>query len=159
MATKDGSVARTTRDGSVVRAIDALVDAVTRRFDSGVRDAKAAVDAGAGGQTIVGKLDVASEDCSQMPGGGLSGAQYSYAQHAYPGKTAAQLSQVRVMGHAVQASFRGSYLLPAFPFVSADNGIMNDPSVFIQDGMVAVRCGLDTGTLTYYDSVTFTLVE
>lgn len=36
---------------------------------------------------------------------------------------------------------------------------MNDPSVYIEDGMVAVRCGLDTGTVAYYDSVTFTLVE
>jgi hypothetical protein len=98
-------------------------------------------------------LDVAVERCSQAPTGGLE-----YAQHAYPGLTAPQLSQVRTLGHVAQTGVTNAVVgLPGYPFVVADGFVRETATVYVRDGMVAVLCG--TPGAHWFDTVTFTLLE
>jgi len=116
----------------------------------GSRDAIAAPQAG---PRITGSLDVAVERCSQPPSGGVE-----YAQHAYPGMNAAQLSQVRGLGHVEQKGAT-NYLagLPDYPFAGADGYVQGTATVYVRDGMVGVLCGPPGGR--WFDTITFTLVE
>src|SRR5262252_8694549 len=49
--------------------------------------------------TIGNTLDVATETCTLRVPGDIPGLVWMYAVHAYPGFAAAQLSQVRTIGH------------------------------------------------------------
>jgi hypothetical protein len=104
-------------------------------------------------------LDVATEACSNMmptvPVDG--GFGYVYAAHAYPGLTAAQLSQVRVIGHIAAG---GTSPLGYVYGVPRDQEIKYD-AMFVNDGSVAVICGTQTTppSAPWYDTVTFTLVK
>jgi hypothetical protein len=104
-------------------------------------------------QTVGGTLDVATEACSTTVADPTSsGATVTFAAHAYPGLTAAQLSQVRVIGHLASPG-----RVPGYPWQQGSPV----PGPAVQDGSVAVICavGINGMTITYYDSVTFTLVK
>jgi hypothetical protein len=113
------------------------------------------------GLKIGGTLDVASEDCSHTTPAGVP--TFVYAAHAYPGMSAAQLSQVRTIGHAAQTGVVSpGYRLPSYPFAATEGFIVVNntgevPTVYVRDGVVAVLCGAPAGP--WFDSVTFTLVE
>jgi hypothetical protein len=162
------------KDGGIMGAIDAMVDAIAAIVDSSTSEAEASVDAGAGGQTIVGTLSVANEDCTGMftaaspPLASGTAITFTYASHAYPGMTAAQLSQVRILGHlSAQFEAADDYAVP--PGYQWDNGgiatITSGGVVFVTDGSVAVICSQSSSSTPeinappWYDSVTFTIVQ
>jgi hypothetical protein len=110
---------------------------------------------------VASTLDVAQEPCvhTMMDPNGT----FHYASHAYAGLTAAQLSQVRALGHIA-----GDGVSPlGYPYgVPRDQGNKFD-GLFVMDGSVAVVCGIEppaaNGTpsvlTSWYDNVTFTLVK
>jgi len=136
---------------------------IAKAFDSGTNDARAdiASDASAmeGGAITVGNtLDVAHEDCSHTITDADAGpTTYHYAAHAYPGLSAAQLSQVRAIGHIAAG---GVSPLGYAWGVPRDQGNKFD-GFFVMDGSVAVLCGVESlnAVDAWYDSVTFTLVK
>jgi hypothetical protein len=103
---------------------------------------------------------------------------YTYASHAYPGMSAAQLSQVSVLGHIASTDNGLAGELPGYPWdqgglaVNANVqglGAGLNGGVLVTDGSVAVIC---SGHRTYsassngvyaltqwYDSVRFTLLK
>ena len=87
-----------------------------------------------------------------------TGTTYQYAAHAYPGLSAAQLSQARAIGHIAGV---GVSPLGYDWGVPRDQGNKFD-GFFVMDGSVAVICGAQppNGAVeAWYDSVTFTLVR
>src|SRR5579863_6150196 len=134
--------------------IGSLVDAIVHALDSTTHDANAqSADAQAvdGGQTADAGLNVANETCSQTyswtvttnvqnPLGQTSTTATTaftntYAVHAYPGLTAAQLSQVRAIGHLTHQPPVVTY------FYSVDAGPLSvdagEPSImFGSDGNI-----------------------
>jgi hypothetical protein len=127
------------------------------------KSALAAVDAGEGGLTVVGgTLDVENVDCiksfSATTGG--SAGTFSYAEWTYPGKTAAQLSQVHAIGHLSPFLLQSTGVPPGYSF-GVPGGATGAGGLYITDGAVAVVCGVTIGSNvnTWYDSVTFSFVR
>jgi hypothetical protein len=87
--------------------------------------------------------------------------------------TAAQLSQVRTIGHLSADTAVFSNLsespFPNYPFVTSESLASFGAKVLVTDGMVAVQCGATSTTMSagspstsstrWFDSVTFTLVK
>jgi hypothetical protein len=136
---------------------------IAKALDSGTNDARADMaDASTteGGAITVGNtLDVAHEDCSHtMTDADAGPTTYHYAAHAYPGLSAAQLSQVRAIGHIAG---NGVSPLGYAWGVPRDQGNKFD-GFFVTDESVAVICGVqppNAAVDAWYDSVTFTLVK
>lgn len=115
--------------GGALEDARAAVDALLDQIASPVADAKADTP----------PLQTATEACDKTYA--CNTVQCLYAEHAFPGRTAAELRTV-----IAQATF--------LPVVSAPAGytVMNVP-VFIKDGSVATYCG--TTATPAYQSITF----
>jgi hypothetical protein len=141
----------------------------TVMFVSSMR-AKAADEAVAGTTPgVESTLDVATEACTTTfldnsnPGFPVT---FHYAQHAYPSKSTARLSQVQVIGHvAPSVTGLNSLTLPGdYEWAHPDLG---PASILVKYGAVAVECGYtqtdSTGGIinsqSDFDRVTFTLVH
>jgi hypothetical protein len=155
-------------DAGVMGAVDAMVDALARLINSSTPDAKADSEAGAGGQPILGTLDVATETCTQSFSVTPDPSEtdtYTYAEHLYPGFSAAQLSQVHVMGHLNPAYASEIPTVPGYTYIHPEATLgPTFPNVYVRDGAVAVICSSFSTPSSgnpppWFDSVPFTLVE
>lgn len=88
--------------------------------------------------------DVATEPCNKRAHIGDSGIDYLYAEHAYPGKTKADLTALRQLGHLTSAYV----VLPGYADIA---GL----GAYVRDGIAAVFCGSSQAPI--YDTITFIL--
>jgi hypothetical protein len=149
--------------GSLVAALAACVITMI----TATRDAKAGPDAP--GSCFPGAepvLDVATEECSvtavdtSEPGFIMN---TYYAEHDYPSKSVAQLSQVQVLGHQVLGTFfddNPSGYLWSRPELGPADFLVKDGSVLVECGYLQTDLnGNRINSLSAFDRVTFTLVR
>jgi hypothetical protein len=75
-----------------------------------------------------------TEQCSNV--GNMGGSVTLYAEHAFPGKTAAELAGLRVLGHVAPTGKSGMLVQqPGYDYMSAQYDLV------VKDGSAAVYCG------------------
>lgn len=115
-------------------------------LDAGPHDGgsfDAAVDSGIVDPSGPGAPDIADEPCNQSYTVGA--VVYTFAEHVYPGKSAADLSTLHTIGHLAP----GEQRIPGYDLRNVSTG------TYIADGKAAVFCG--PLSMPALSSVTFTL--
>jgi hypothetical protein len=138
------SLGEATQDASAPRVVDAA------SMGAALADALANPVPEAAAQSL--SPIVATENCDKSwPAPGYTNVSYLYAEHAFPGYTAAQLSAVRAL--TVYAS---STSVPVPPGYTQYQNL-----AFVRDGYAAIQCGSTTpsGTTLTFSSVTFILPQ
>ncbi len=131
-----GGAGGTGGDGGLGATVDAFADALTDALWSPVNDANA--------ETL--PPDVATVPCNTS--GTYAGQGSYFAVKAYPGKTKADLSALRMTAHHANTNTR--------PTVGAE--VYEDQLgafAFVRDGVAAAYCGASSAPT--YDSVTFVM--